>query len=163
MSRNRTAPQASPATEAWSEARQLTEVVTLLRRALRTSIRTDYSWEQLPMAQVEMLQVLGDHAPLRVSDIASRQRLAMSTVSGLIGQLMNAGLVERAVDPADRRASTVTLTTAGREQLTAWLAANERRIDRALKDLDEPDRARVRAAMPALFRLARLLDVGSAE
>ena len=154
-------PPAQPPTGR-SQARRLTEVVTLLRRALRTSIRTDYSWEQLPMAQVEMLQVLADNSPMRVGDIAARQRLAMSTVSGLVGQLMNAGLVERAVDPTDRRASAVTLTSAGREQLDAWLEANEERIDRALQELSEQDRARVHEALPALFGLARLLDEGGA-
>jgi len=36
----------------------LTELVTRLRRVLRASIRTDYPWESLPMAQVELLQRL---------------------------------------------------------------------------------------------------------
>ena len=44
-----------------SDARQLTDVVTRLRRALRKSIRTDYPWESLPMAQVELLMSLADN------------------------------------------------------------------------------------------------------
>lgn len=140
------------------DARLLTEVVTRLRRALRASIRTDYPWETLPMAQVELLQVLAEHSPVRIGDLASRQRLATSTVSGLIGQMINAGVVARAVDPEDRRASAVTLTEAGHAQLAAWTQAHERRIDTALAGLDEADRAIVRAALPALFRLAEHLD-----
>ncbi|MER7986272.1 MarR family winged helix-turn-helix transcriptional regulator [Streptomyces noursei] len=141
-----------------TDARLLTEAVTRLRRALRASIRTDYPWEQLPMAQVELLQVLAEHSPARISDLATRQRLAASTVSGLIGQMINAGLVARAVDPADRRASVVTLTEAGRTQLTAWAGAHERRLDDALGALDEADRAAVRAALPGLLRIARHLE-----
>ncbi|MFG3064224.1 MarR family winged helix-turn-helix transcriptional regulator [Streptomyces sp. NPDC048231] len=140
------------------EARPLTEAVTRLRRALRSSIRTDYPWETLPMAQVELLQVLGEHSPARVSDLAARQRLAQSTVSGLIGQMINAGLVVRNVDSADRRASVVTLTDAGSEKLVAWTAAHERRIHAALAALDDDSRAAIRNALPALFQLAENLD-----
>ncbi|MGY6021759.1 MarR family winged helix-turn-helix transcriptional regulator [Streptomyces spinosirectus] len=141
-----------------SDARLLTEAVTRLRRALRASIRTDYPWETLPMAQVELLQVLGEHSPARISDLATRQRLAPSTVSGLIGQMITAGLVVRDVDPADRRASVVTLTDAGREQLAAWTDAHERRMDAALAALGDADRVALAAALPALFQLAEHLD-----
>lgn len=140
-----------------ADARLLTDAVTRLRRALRASIRTDYPWETLPMAQVELLQVLGEHSPARVGDLATRQRLATSTVSGLIGQMITAGLVARETDPADRRASAVTLTDAGREKLAAWTRAHERRLDAALSALGAGDRAAVQAALPALFRLARHL------
>ena len=139
------------------DARLLTEAVTRLRRALRASIRTDYPWETLPMAQVELLQVLGEHSPARISELATRQRLAPSTVSGLIGQMITAGLVVREVDSADRRASVVTLTDAGREQLTAWTGAHERRMDAALAALDDTDRAALATALPALFQLAENL------
>ncbi|WP_151483781.1 MarR family winged helix-turn-helix transcriptional regulator [Streptomyces albicerus] len=149
-------PASRPAAEA-SDARLLTEAVTRLRRALRASIRTDYPWETLPMAQVELLQVLGEHSPARISDLAARQRLAPSTVSGLIGQMITAGLVAREVDPADRRASVVTLTDAGRDQLAAWTTAHERRMDAALATLDETERAALSGALPALFRLAENL------
>jgi DNA-binding MarR family transcriptional regulator len=139
------------------DSRLLTEAVTRLRRALRASIRTDYPWETLPMAQVELLQVLGEHSPSRVGDLASRQRLAASTVSGLIGQMITAGLVAREADPADRRASVVTLTDAGRHQLAAWTAAHERRMDDALAALDDGARAAIAGALPALFQLAEHL------
>lgn len=160
QSRNRP-PAAPPAVASAPDARLLTEAVTRLRRALRASIRTDYPWETLPMAQVELLQVLAEHSPARVGDLAARQRLAVSTVSGLIGQMINAGLVARAVDPQDRRASAVTLTDAGRGQLTAWAQAHERRLSDALDSLDEAERSAVRTALPALLRIADLLDPNS--
>jgi DNA-binding MarR family transcriptional regulator len=114
------------------------------------------------MAQVELLQVLAERSPARIGDLAARQRLATSTVSGLIGQMITSGLVARAVDPADRRASAVTLTDAGKEQLEAWSRAHEHRLDTALTALDEPDRTAIRHALPALFRLAEHLDDASA-
>ncbi|MFI9722725.1 MarR family winged helix-turn-helix transcriptional regulator [Streptomyces sp. NPDC052396] len=148
----------SAAPQRSTDAHLLTAAVTRLRRALRASIRTDYPWEQLPMAQVELLQVLAEHSPARVSELAAGQRLAPSTVSGLIGQMMNSGLVARTVDPADRRASVVTLTDTGRGQLEAWTQAHERRLAAALASLDQDEQAAIGKAVPALFRLAEHLD-----
>jgi DNA-binding MarR family transcriptional regulator len=150
-------PQAPRPAADIPDARVLTDAVTRLRRALRASIRSDYPWEQLPMAQVELLQVLGEHSPARIGYLAARQRLAASTVSGLIGQMITSGLVAREVDPADRRASVVTLTDSGRAQLAAWTEAHERRMDAALASLGPEDRAAVQAALPALFHLAEEL------
>ncbi|MEW2518498.1 MarR family winged helix-turn-helix transcriptional regulator [Actinacidiphila alni] len=139
------------------DARLLTDAVTRLRRALRAAAGDDDSVEALPMAQAELLQVLGEHSPVRVGDLAARRGLAASTVSGLIGPMIAAGLVARATDPADRRASVVTLTPAGRSRLDAWTRVHERRMSAALASLEEGDRSAVRAALPALFRVAEHL------
>lgn len=137
-------------------ARRLTDTVTRLRRALRSSIRTDYPWESLPMAQVELLQTLAA-APLRVGELAARQRLAPNTVSGLIGKLLDAGFVDRQADPGDRRTARIALTPAGRRQLDDWQRAHERRIATALDTLAPAERAAVVQALPALEQLAKAL------
>ncbi len=72
--------------------------------------------------------------------------------------MLRAGLVQRDTDPGDRRAAVVTLTSAGRAQLAAWEEAHERRIGRALDRLPNPDRNAILAALPALARLAGLLN-----
>jgi DNA-binding MarR family transcriptional regulator len=136
-----------------SDAYQLTDVVTRLRRALRTSIRTEYPWESLPMAQIELMQSLREASPARVGDLAARLRLSASTVSGLISQLMTAGLVVRGTHQDDRRAAVVELTPAGIERLADWQAAHQRRIGAALDQLSAEDRDAVTAALPALAKL----------
>jgi DNA-binding MarR family transcriptional regulator len=143
------------------EASLLTEHVTQLRRALRTSIRADIPWESLPMAQVELLQALEETAPARISDLAERLHLAHSTVSGLIAQMIDSGLVQRDTDPNDRRAAVVTVTEAGRAQLSEWRQALERRIAVALAQLAEPDQQAIITALPALGRLTDLLNQAS--
>ena len=140
-----------------AEAYALTDVVARLRRVLRASIRADYPWESLPMAQVELLQSLADRSPARIGDLASRLRLAPSTVSGLISQMMGSGLVERGTDPADRRAAVVELSEYGRRQLTDWHAAHQRRIASALGELNDVDRGAIEAALPALAQLVEQL------
>jgi DNA-binding MarR family transcriptional regulator len=140
-----------------SDVAALTDVVARLRRALRSSIRTDYPYESLPIAQVELMQALGDVPSLRIGDLATQLRLAANTVSGLASQLIDAGLVSRQADPADRRAGLLTQTAAGRQKLTDWQAAHERRIGAALATLAEQDRTAITAAIPALARLVATL------
>ena len=136
-----------------ADARGLTDVVARLRRVLRSSIRSDYPWESLPMAQVELLQSLAESAPARVGDLAARLRLAPSTVSGLISQMITSGLVERGTDQHDRRVAVVGLSEAGRRQLGEWNEAHQRRIAGALADLEPQERAAIDGALPALSRL----------
>ncbi|MER5640700.1 MarR family transcriptional regulator [Kitasatospora sp. NPDC002227] len=137
-------------------AQRLTDVITRLRRALRSSIRTDYPWESLPMAQVELLQTLAA-APLRVGELAARQRLAPNTVSGLVGKLLDAGFVDRQPDPGDRRTARIALTPAGHQQLRDWQGAHERRLADALESLTPAHREAVMNALPGLEQLARAL------
>lgn len=136
----------------------LAEVVTRLRRSLRSSVRSEIPWERLPMAQVELLQRLAESSGLRISELAARHRLATNTVSNLVQQMVEAGLVERGVDPGDRRAATVVITRLGVKHLRGWLEANSRRLGAALGGLSAQDQATIRAALPALTRLARQLE-----
>ncbi|MEV4616538.1 MarR family transcriptional regulator [Kitasatospora sp. NPDC049258] len=152
-------PSALEETARLARAQRLTDVITRLRRALRSSIRTDYPWESLPMAQVELLQTLAA-APLRVGELADRQRLAPNTVSGLIGKLLDAGFVDRQADPGDRRTARIALTDAGHQQLNDWRQAHERRLADALESLSPADREAVMLALPGLEQLARSLSAG---
>ncbi|GAA2715318.1 hypothetical protein GCM10010429_36260 [Micromonospora olivasterospora] len=47
-------------------------------------------------------------------DLAEQLRCDRSNVTGLVDKLERAGLVERRVDPADRRQKTLVVTEAGR-------------------------------------------------
>ena len=143
-----------------TDAEALTEVVNRLRRVLRAGIRTDYPWETLPMAQIELLQCLRDNEPagIRIGEICTRLHLAPATTSGLVQQLVEAGTAKRQPDPDDRRASVVRLTTAGRRQLQEWQQAHERRLGNALSQLSVSQRAAVRAAVPALAALVDKLS-----
>jgi DNA-binding MarR family transcriptional regulator len=148
-------PAAGPTT---SDAWLLTDVVTRLRRVLRASIRSEYPWESLPMAQVEILQRLEEEPGLRINDLAVRHRLANNTVSTLIQQMVLAGLVTRTEHPTDRRAVRLELTPAGRDMLTAWQRAHEQRLARAMDHLEPADRTAVLAVLPALSRLVDQLE-----
>ncbi|NVN00766.1 MarR family winged helix-turn-helix transcriptional regulator [Arthrobacter sp. SDTb3-6] len=140
--------------DAWS----LTDVITRLRRVLRSSVRHEFPWEALPMAQVEILQRLADEPDLGVSELAARQRLATNTVSNLIQQMVLAGLVSRTPRAGDRRAQNLRLTKTGTELLQSWQNANERRVADALARLPRNRQTLIEKAIPALADLATLLE-----
>ncbi|ALG84488.1 MarR family winged helix-turn-helix transcriptional regulator [Gordonia phthalatica] len=144
----------TPGDDAWA----LTAAITQLRRSLRSSVREDFTWESLPMAQVEFLQRLEREPGLRIGDLARKHRMAVNTVSTLVNQMLKAGLVVRESDPDDKRAVLVLLSEEGRARLHAWTRANERRISAALGDLTADQRAAIDAAVPALAALAERLD-----
>ena len=70
------------------------------------------------LAYFEVLHALRDEA-LRVGDIAQRLRITVGGASKLVDRVEGAGLIRRAADPGDRRASRVTLTAEGRGTLSA--------------------------------------------
>jgi DNA-binding MarR family transcriptional regulator len=151
-------PRPTPAPS--GDAEQLTDVVNRLRRVLRAGIRSDYPWETLPMAQIELLQCLRDHDPdgIRVGDISEQLHLAPATTSGLVQQLVEAGTAGRHPIPGDRRVAIVRITAAGRKQLLEWQQAHERRLSVALDQLSVAQRAAVRAAVTALAALVDKLS-----
>jgi DNA-binding MarR family transcriptional regulator len=148
---------ASPDRPSATDAGVLTEVVTRLRRVLRTSIRSEYPWESLPMAQVELLLALREGGPARIGELAARLTLAPNTISGLVQQLVEARLTARGPDRTDRRVAVVTLTPAGAAKLGEWELAHHRRLSAALAGLGTADQAAVRSALPALARLVEKL------
>jgi len=132
----------------------LTDVVARLRRALRAGIRAEYPAETLPATHVEILQILAEQPGIRVGDVPGALGLAQSTVSALIRQMAEHGLVERAGAPADRRVVLVSLTDAGARLLADWHEAHRLRINAALGALEADQRLAIGRALPALDLLA---------
>ena len=100
-----------------------------------------------------------DEPGVGVAAAARSLHLAGNTVSTLVNQLVEAGMVHRAVDPADRRAAHLTLTDAARDRLARWRSARSRAGRRgASARLSDDDVAALEAALPALKNLVRELE-----
>lgn len=140
---------------------RLAAVVTRLRRALRRGVRPAVPHETLPVAQIEVLQYLAETPGLRASDLTERMLLAPTTVSTLVGQLLDRSLVERRPDATDRRVWHLHLTAGGVAELTLWQQSTTGLLRPALKALSTADRQAIRAALPALERLVSGVDVAA--
>jgi DNA-binding MarR family transcriptional regulator len=68
----------------------------------------------LTPSQAEALRILGDHAPMTLTDVGRMLVCEAGTnPSRIVDRLVDAGFVDRVSDPDDRRRVTLRLTAAG--------------------------------------------------
>jgi DNA-binding MarR family transcriptional regulator len=120
---------------------------------LARRLRQQSAEDDLTLSQASVLATLERHGPLAMSEVAAHERISKPSATGIVGRLVDKGLVERAPDPDDARSSIVTITPEGlrllnrrRRQRTEYLA---RRIDA----LDAGDRAVLERAVPLLEKI----------
>jgi DNA-binding MarR family transcriptional regulator len=89
--------------------------------------------------QQAMLTLLADEGPMTQQRLGLRLGIDRTTIVAVVDELQDAGLIERARDPADRRAYLITLTPSGQ----ATQRQGRDRVDRArralLAGLDEDE------------------------
>ena len=95
---------------------------------------------QLSPSQTAALATIERHGPLTPSELAERERVQRPTVTRVLARLEEAGLVERAADPADRRCSLVSISADGSELLDALRARKDAFLSRRIDALDAADR-----------------------
>ncbi|TDB73156.1 MarR family winged helix-turn-helix transcriptional regulator [Micromonospora sp. KC721] len=83
--------------------------------AVRHHRDADLAGLGLTPATARALDELDPDRPLPARDLAEQLRCDRSNVTALIDRLECAGLVERRVDPTDRRQKTLVVTEAGRQ------------------------------------------------
>lgn len=98
------------------------------------------------------------HGPLRLSEIADRERVSRPTATTVIQRLEEEGLVQRAPDPTDSRSSLVSTTEQGVEQLAAWRAQLAVGVGGLLEQLPETDLATLESATEIIARLVDAHD-----
>ncbi|SEP00880.1 MarR family winged helix-turn-helix transcriptional regulator [Amycolatopsis saalfeldensis] len=138
-------------------AERLMLAVQGVRRVVRRRVRAELSVPHLPGSQVELLRVVDEQPGIGVAAAARKLSLAGNSVSTLVNLLVEAGLLRREVDPADRRAARLEITEAARERMTSWRRARTGLVSAALTRLSEEDTTAIAAALPALEKLMEIL------
>src|SRR5262245_21385977 len=96
------------------------EAHALLRsfvQVLLTRLAQDWSNQRLSLSQIRLLLALARIAPATIGQLADYLHIRQSAASLLADRLVQARLIERAEDPADRRRALVRLTAAGEASL----------------------------------------------
>jgi DNA-binding MarR family transcriptional regulator len=110
---------------------------------------------QLSPSQTAALATIERHGPLTPSELAERERVQRPTVTRVLARLEEAGLVERAADPGDRRCSLVSISAEGQELLDAVRARKDAFLSRRIDALDAADREALERAAAILERMLK--------
>jgi DNA-binding MarR family transcriptional regulator len=112
----------------------------------------------LDRAAYPVLRGIAECGPVRLSDLATRLGVQISTASRQVKELEQAGLVERTGDPKDGRVTMLALAPTGREALKKLRASWRRTLVEILDAWPEEDRE---ALATLLGRLAEdMVDYG---
>lgn len=140
-----------------SEPSELENVLAGLTRLIRRRLRAGLQAPRLRGAEVELLRLVRAHPGLRVSAAAKELGLAGNSVSTLVKGLVEVGMLERAADPADGRATLLHITPEASRRLREWQTRRSTLVRSHIERLSEADRAALDAALPALRALSASL------
>lgn len=131
-------------------AARLRLAVTRLARRLRQESTTGHTPSQL-----SALAVIVNDGPLTLGALADHERVAPPSITKVVTKLEADGLVERTIDPADRRVTHVSASKAGhdliaetRRRKATWLAAR-------IRELPPSEQARIAEVLEVLEHLTR--------
>ncbi len=129
--------------------RVLARLITVMRRGdTAAGSRPD-----LTMAQVSILLTLIDSGPIRMTELAARERVRTPTTTVAIRRLEKLSLVKRSRDPSDMRAVLVEVTPEGLVQYQEALDARRTHLSELLGRLSDEERADLVRALKPLERL----------
>jgi len=136
----------------------------LLRNAARLNRwATRHADLEVPFAQARLLSLLEELGPARIGELARADHTSQPTLTSCVQRLEAAGWVRREGDPADARASVVSLTPAGRGALTNVRRARAAVLQPVLDELERNDPAALPRVRAAVEVIAELLDASTPQ
>jgi DNA-binding MarR family transcriptional regulator len=100
---------------------ELAEKFVAVSHAVRQRANAEMTAAGLSLARTRALKALTSSGPMRMNELSSALGVVPRTVTTLVDGLEREGLVERAADPQDRRATLLSITDAGRRQVRQFI------------------------------------------
>ncbi|WP_250289685.1 MarR family transcriptional regulator [Frankia sp. CiP1_Cm_nod1] len=125
------------------------------RSEMPPALQEIFSRRRLTARHGAVLTQLLTGQQLSVTELAGRLGVTLSTASELVGNLSDAGLVERQEDPANRRRTLVSLQQEYRPAVLSFIAIRAAPLLRAMASLSPRDRAGFVAGLAAWGREAQ--------
>jgi DNA-binding MarR family transcriptional regulator len=126
------------------------EAVMVLLGRLGRRMRSRLPGEDLDFPAILLLKALLQ-GPMRLSSLAAHLDVDASTVSRQVRQLEDRGLVERAGDPDDGRASRIALSDEGRVRLERGGRRRRAFVAQLLEEWPAQDREQLRLLLNRLL------------
>ncbi|MEV4612644.1 MarR family transcriptional regulator [Kitasatospora sp. NPDC049258] len=130
-------------------ARLRLAVSRLHRQMVQASSRLD-----LTFAQLSALARIEAHAPIRLVDLAARERVAAPSMIRTLAPLHADGLIAKEPDPQDRRSALISVTAHGRETIARIRLERSQLLAERAGQLTAEQRDALLAALPVLELLA---------
>jgi DNA-binding MarR family transcriptional regulator len=141
-------------------AEQLFDAIGQLRRLARRSAGRAWPIAELSGAQLELVRLIRREPGMSVAAAAAELGLAANTVSTLVGELTEAGMVRRTRDATDRRIARLQLTASARRRVETWRDRRTALTADAIADLSPAARAALARAVPVMAELASAIGDG---
>jgi DNA-binding MarR family transcriptional regulator len=147
------APEKRPAVpaELSESAARLRLAIVRTARRMRQEAASAAGGTELSPTAAAALATVERHGPLTPSELAEIERVKRPTATRTLRLLVDAGLVDRAPDPDDRRSALVSVSAAGRERLRRLRGRKNAYLARRMRELPAEDVA-------ALERAAAILE-----
>jgi len=124
--------------------------MAIVRTARRLRQEAFEAGGDLSPSTVAALATVERHGPLTPSELARIERVKRPTATRTLRVLGDAGLVERAADPADGRSALVSVTAAGSERLRRLRGRKNAYLARRMRELPGEDVATLERAAAIL-------------
>ncbi|MFO6453903.1 MULTISPECIES: MarR family winged helix-turn-helix transcriptional regulator [unclassified Aeromicrobium] len=128
---------------------EIADITDVLRRLSNTITRRTPRLET-SRAAASSLAILDSEGPQRITALAEREAVSQPAMTNLVQRLEAQGLVTRAADPADARASLISITPEGLAVLHERLRLQDELIAATVARLSPDDRAAIAGALSAL-------------
>ena len=103
--------------------------------AIGISIPPEWLSSDMTVAQLRILLLLHTDGPSRMSSIAAKLGIAVSTATGIMDNLVKKELVVRNADPEDRRVVICVLSLMGQEIINRIWAQGQLQMERLMRGL----------------------------
>lgn len=138
-------------------AAELFAAVGRFRRQVRRIVGSPGIGSGLPESQAELLRLVARQPGISVREAAGELGLAANTASTLVSRLSADGLLNRTVDPDDRRVGRLALTEPAQRIADESRAARRAALGDALATLDATQLDHLTDGLAVLDHLTRLL------
>jgi DNA-binding MarR family transcriptional regulator len=113
---------------------------------------------EMTFNQYQTLVTIKELNSCSINELAERLGLAQSTTSQLIDRLVIAGLVQRIINPSNRRSIIVTLSQEGLRMMHKRTTIMQKGYEKILSLLDEVDQKKFEEAFISLNSIAIKLE-----
>jgi DNA-binding MarR family transcriptional regulator len=135
----------------------IAELAALLRPSLlrlTRIIRNQRVDMSVTLTQLSAMATLNSRGPMSAGELAACERVQPPSMTKVLANLEERGLVQRAVHPTDKRQAIIEITEAGLALLDSERRSRDAWLSRRLAELTPEEQALLHDVVPVLDKLA---------